>query len=69
MLDAMESRLLRELRKRLDEQIYEKQVSIASGGLSDHAAYKAACGRITGMRDALAIAEDIERKINGDGDR
>ena len=66
MLDASDSRLLRELHAKINAEVAKIAERIVAGQLIDHTEYVRLCAQIKGMRDALAYADEIETKINGD---
>ena len=53
------------LRAQLNEEITAKAGDVAIGIATDYADYKLRCGRIEGLREALACAEDVFKKITG----
>lgn len=56
------------IRAKLDEQIASKTASIATGSLTDHAAYKNATGRIAGLKDARETVDEVFKKLLNEDD-
>lgn len=58
--------LLNRARDEIGELINSRTEVVISGNAEDHATYRARCGEITGLRMAIAVMEEIVRKM-GDG--
>lgn len=44
------------------EQIARREQHIASGKLADFAEYKAECGKVAGLKDALGLFKDVVKR-------
>lgn len=58
--------LLNRARDEIGELINSRTEVVISGNAEDHAAYRARCGEINGLRMAISVMEEIVRKM-GDG--
>jgi hypothetical protein len=56
-------RLNRMLIGALNTEIAERSGHVASGSASDHADYKERCGYIAGLKRAVEIAQETEKKL------
>jgi len=58
-----EARLLDRVRQEIGEDIRSKTGAISNGSAEDFADYRYRCGVVRGMGEALAIMEEIARKM------
>lgn len=62
-------RFRRELERLFEEQIEKYTENMSLGMLESHADYKHAAGRIAGLREALDLMDDAERRMSfGEGE-
>lgn len=62
----LESRLVERFRKTIGEGVESASEFIVVGAPLDFTDYKFRAGQIKGMKDALAIMEDLFRKLSED---
>lgn len=62
-MDSYSGKLHKKLVEQVSEEIEKQKDHLASGTAEDFAEYKARCGRIRGLTDALNIAEKIAKDM------
>jgi hypothetical protein len=64
-MSSLDLRCLQEIEKQIGEQLEKHAAELVTGRASDWADYRFRIGVIRGLRDALAIAKDVNEEIIG----
>lgn len=64
-MNSVENRFHAELKRRIGERRAKLQAALGEGTAGDHSMYRGICGQLTGLRDALELADQVEADLSG----